>query len=79
MDTRPDCALRLAVTFLTDMASLPPSPPVVSSLRDPTDLILLETYQAGNADLIVSGDKDLLALHGEYPVESPTEFASRLQ
>ncbi len=45
---------------------------------DPDDAPILATLIAARADFLVSGDKDLLALHEKYPVESPAEFVLRL-
>lgn len=36
--------------------------------RDPHDRMFLEVAVAGGADLLVTGDADLLALAGEFPV-----------
>lgn len=45
------------------------------SLRDPHDQPVLATLRAGtNLDYLISGDKDLLALAGAYPVISPAAF-----
>ena len=48
--------------------------------RDPKDDIFLDIAFAGHADVIVSGDKDLLALHpfGNISVVTPREFLQRL-
>ncbi len=43
-------------------------------LRDGNDLPILGTLLAAEADYLVSGDKDLLALAGQYPILSPAEF-----
>jgi putative PIN family toxin of toxin-antitoxin system len=50
----------------------------IDTPRDPDDAPILATLIASGADLIVSGDGDLLALRGRYPVETPAEFARRL-
>lgn len=44
--------------------------------RDPRDDKYLELAVNGNADLIISGDKDLLSLHpfGEVQIFSPTRY-----
>ena len=44
--------------------------------RDPKDDIFLDVAVAGQADVIVSGDKDLLALHpfGDIRILNPREF-----
>jgi len=52
----------------------------VSVCRDPKDNYLLETAIAGNADLIVTGDKDLPVLHPFRGIRiiSYTEFEQSL-
>jgi putative PIN family toxin of toxin-antitoxin system len=47
--------------------------------RDPGDNPVLATLLASEADCLVSGDGDLLALRDRYPILTPAEFASRLQ
>ena len=44
--------------------------------RDPDDDKFLELAVSGNADYLVSGDDDLLALHPfrEIPILRPAEF-----
>ncbi len=66
--------------FKTDVVSIDLSQPSQAAnpvVRDVNDLIVLQTFLAGNASVIVSGDKDLLALRDTYPVERPAEFAER--
>jgi putative PIN family toxin of toxin-antitoxin system len=48
----------------------------IVACRDPTDDKFLELAVTGNADLILSGDKDLLALHPfrSIPVVTPAAF-----
>jgi putative PIN family toxin of toxin-antitoxin system len=48
--------------------------------RDPKDNMLLEAAADGNADVIVSGDKDLLDLEAfeEIPIIGPADFLARL-
>lgn len=46
--------------------------------RDPKDSPVLAPLVAAKADLLVTGDDDLLALRSRYPIETPTEFGSRL-
>ena len=49
-----------------------------AALRDAADAAVLGTLLAANADYLVTGDGDLLALAGEYPkIVSPAEFWSR--
>ena len=46
--------------------------------RDQGDAPILATLAATNADVLVTGDGDLLALRANYPIESPAEFVRRL-
>ena len=52
---------------------------IIPELRDPKDQMILATAIAGDAQIVISGDKDLLVLH---PYENisillPQEFLSR--
>jgi predicted nucleic acid-binding protein len=47
--------------------------------RDPGDDPVLATLLAADADCLVSGDGDLLALRDRYPILTPAEFARRLK
>ena len=46
--------------------------------RDPNDTPILATLVAAKADLLVTGDADLLAFRDEYAIETPAEFMRRL-
>ncbi len=46
--------------------------------RDPDDVPVLATLAAAKADVLVTGDGDLLALRSKYPIETPAEFVRRL-
>jgi putative PIN family toxin of toxin-antitoxin system len=48
----------------------------IAACRDPTDDRFLELAVNGNADLIVSGDKDLLVLNPfrDIPIVAPATF-----
>ena len=48
-----------------------------SGLRDPNDVPILATLIESGADLLVSGDKDLLALAGQYRNLTPADFCAR--
>ena len=48
-----------------------------ASLRDPADQPVLLTLLAAGADYLITGDKDLLALAGRYPILAPAEFWAR--
>jgi uncharacterized protein len=44
------------------------------ALRDPADQQILGTLRASQADYLITGDKDLLALTGKYPIVTPAAF-----
>lgn len=48
-----------------------------AGLRDPNDLPILATLIGSAAHFLVAGDKDLLALAGDYPILSPADFVGR--
>lgn len=47
---------------------------VEPDLRDINDQPVLAALKASGADYLISGDKDLLALAGSYPIVSPSAF-----
>lgn len=46
-------------------------------LRDAADLPVLGTLLAAKADYLITGDQDLLAIAGKYPIVTPAEFWQR--
>lgn len=48
-----------------------------SGLRDGDDLPILALLIVSGADFLVTGDKDLLALAGTFPILSPAAFEAR--
>jgi uncharacterized protein len=48
-----------------------------AGLRDPNDVPILAMLIGSGADFLISGDKDLLALAGAYPILSPADFVVR--
>jgi uncharacterized protein len=48
--------------------------------RDPKDQALLDLAQSGNADVLVTGDEDLLALNGQtaFVIEAPEAYRHRV-
>ena len=46
-------------------------------IRDPNDLPKLDTLLSSGADWLVTGDDDLLALAGSYPILKPAAFVTR--
>jgi putative PIN family toxin of toxin-antitoxin system len=55
-----------------------PSDTVVEVPGDPDDEPILATLVASRADVLVSGDAQLLKLRDRYPIQTPAEFARRL-
>ncbi len=53
-------------------------PVSVTVPRDAGDAPILATLAAARADVLVTGDGDLLALRDKYPIETPAEFVRRL-
>jgi len=47
------------------------------TLRDPADQPVLKTLRAAQADYLVAGEKDLLALAQRYPIVTPAIFWER--
>ena len=50
----------------------------VQAPRDPNDAPILATLVASGADVLVSGDRDLLELRGKHAIQTPAEFVRRL-
>lgn len=68
--------------FVLELCSLVEFIPVIQSVsecRDPEDDKILEVALNGRADVIITGDHDLLALHPwrEIEVVSPAEYLER--
>lgn len=55
---------------------IPAPPPTTPPCRDAFDVIFLELALAGKADALVTGDKDLLSLAGQFarPILSAEQF-----
>lgn len=47
-------------------------------MRDRGDAPILAAFIQSGADVLVSGDKDLLVLKDRYAIETPAEFARRI-
>ena len=69
--------MRLALAKLMAAAELVTITERIAACRDPTDDKFLELAVNGHADLIVSGDSDLLALNPfrDIPIVTPAMFA----
>ena len=53
-------------------------PIAVEVPRDPGDAPILATLAAAKADVLVTGDGDLLSPSDKYPIQTPAEFVRRL-
>lgn len=62
--------VRAQIVDLSDVSVEVPS--------DPDDAPILATFVAAQADVLVSGDSDLLALRPLYAILTPAEFAKNL-
>jgi uncharacterized protein len=67
----------LGDSFLFMAEIVEPSGEVDKALRDVADQPVLGTLLAAQADYLITGDKDLLALSGKYPIVTPAEFWER--
>lgn len=76
---RPDFAPLLRTLFA--IAEAVPVVERVSAARDPADDKFLELAVNGRADVLISGDADLLALNPfrGIPIETPAEFLRRVR
>ena len=74
-----DKTVELLIAEMRDTCNLKilvrPLPPIC---RDPREDHLFALVDQGHADFIISGDKDVLALKGSYPVLTPRELIDRL-
>ena len=80
----PADAVQEATKFLSDEAATVVrggQPPPGVRLRDPDDVAILAEAVASNADLLVTGDRDLLDVAANLPVvvASPREFWALLR
>ncbi|MGA3159937.1 MAG: putative toxin-antitoxin system toxin component, PIN family [Terracidiphilus sp.] len=67
----------LADSFLFLAEIVEPGTESDESLRDPADQLVLGTLRAAQADYLITGDKDLLALGERYPIVTPAIFWER--
>jgi putative PIN family toxin of toxin-antitoxin system len=61
--------------FLAEMVE--PGNDVDETLRDDSDQMVLGTLRASQADYLITGDKDLLALGERYSIVTPAVFWER--
>jgi uncharacterized protein len=73
-------ATRMAILDLVSLAELIDISERIAGCRDPKDDKFLELAINGLADVIVTGDADLLALHPfrGIPIETPAAFLRRI-
>lgn len=64
-----------SLMFLADVVE--PEACADADLRDAADQQVLGTLLPARADYLITGDKDLLAIAGRYPIVSPAEFWER--
>jgi putative PIN family toxin of toxin-antitoxin system len=64
-----------SLTFLADVVE--PDEQRDPELRDPNDQLVLAMFRAAQAQYLIRGDKDLLALRHRYPIVTPAEFWDR--
>jgi len=67
----------LADSFLFMAEIVEPSAEPEANLRDQANQLVLGTLRAAQADYLVTGDKDLLALDELYPIITPAVFWER--
>lgn len=77
-----DDSHRDAISFLESLAEISKDPlPPLSICRDPKDDHILALALQAKADIIVSGDKDLLVLKTSHniPILTPSQFLKKLR
>jgi len=67
----------LVDTFLFLADVIEPDPEREPELRDSTDQPILALLRASQAQYLITGDKDLLALAERYPIVTPADFWER--
>ena len=67
----------LADSFMFMAEMVEPSTEFDERLREKSDQLVLGTLRAAQADYLVTGDKDLLALAEWYPIVTPAAFWER--
>ena len=72
--------LELLALYLPYCEKVYPADMCPHECRDPKDQPLLDLAQSGKADVLVTGDEDLLALAGqtEFVIETPGNYRRRI-
>ncbi len=73
----PDEMLELVDSLVFIAETVEPAKVKEAALRDEADLPILGTLLAAQADYLITGDKDLLALADRYPIVTPAAFWQR--
>jgi putative PIN family toxin of toxin-antitoxin system len=68
--------LEVLAFYVSACTMIDPAEHCLVLCRDAKDQVFLDLAQSGNADVLVSGDKDLLALAGQtrFLIETPEEY-----
>lgn len=63
-----------------EVVPIPTPPPPTPPCRDPDDILFLELALAGRADLLATGDRDLLGVESDFacPIVTATDLLMRL-
>jgi putative PIN family toxin of toxin-antitoxin system len=67
----------LVDSFMFSAEMVEPSSERDETLRDEADQLILGTLRTAEANYLVTGDKDLLALSDRYPIVTPAAFWDR--
>jgi len=72
----PDLAWEMEDFLQREAEIVEPSSPLGIRLRDPDDVAILEEAVGGQADVLVTGDRDLIEVAGQAPIQivSPRGF-----
>lgn len=73
----PDAKVGAVITFIRDQAEVvEPAEPAPWPEKDPDDQWIVSAAMAGHAEVLVTGDQDLLEVSGEIPlsIATPREF-----
>jgi putative PIN family toxin of toxin-antitoxin system len=76
----PDDRLELLADYLPYCETIEPAERCALVCRDANDQPLLDLAQSGKADLLVTGDQDLLSLTGQtaFLIETPEAYRRRI-
>jgi putative PIN family toxin of toxin-antitoxin system len=76
----PDDSRELLAEYLPYCESIELTAKCLSTCRDPNDQPFLDLAQSGKADLLISGDGDLLELAGQttFLIETPEAYRCRI-